>query len=81
LREVDEFGVKIVAKHLLNKGSVFRLDSPLLHEITGSAESHLFTVSATWVDEVEGMYAAFAEFDATNENLMASVRRWLSQTH
>jgi len=32
LREVDEFGVKIVAKHLLNKGSVFRLDSPLLHE-------------------------------------------------
>lgn len=81
LKEVDEFGIKLVSPHLLNKGSVFSLDSPLLHQITGSAQPHLFTVTATWLEDEDGNYAAFAEFDLSNEQLLAGVRRWLSQRH
>lgn len=81
LKEVDEFGIKLVSPHLLNKGSVFQMDSPLLHQITGSAQPHLLTITATWLEDETGNYAAFAEFDATNEALLTSVRRWLSQKH
>ncbi len=81
LREVDEFGIRISSRHLLNKGSVFYIDSVLLHEITGTGEAHLFTITSTFLEPDGESYAAFAEFDHTNENVLAGVRRWLSKQH
>jgi ActR/RegA family two-component response regulator len=79
LQAVDEFGIQIVSKHLLNKGSVYHIESPLLHEVTGAAEPHLFTVTSTSIDRDGENYLAFCEFDQTNEAVLTAVRRWLSK--
>lgn len=79
ITEVDEFGIRLVSPHLLNKGSVFYIDGAVLHGVTGSAEPYLFTIASTWIEPDGVSYGAFAEFDYTNENVMAAVRRWLSR--
>ena len=79
IAEVDEFGVKLIGKHLLNKGSVYHLDSALLHRITGLAQPHLLTITSTSLSDEGDAYIAFAEFDIQDKDLMANVRRWLAR--
>lgn len=72
---VDEFGMSLVGPHLLSKGSVVRLSSPHVSDITEQKEV-LVTVDSTWIAE-EGTYGAYVEFDQDNEGLLRGVRRWL----
>lgn len=73
---IDEFGLRLRGKHLLSKGTVVKLVSPEITSITGQASGILVTVDSTWVEDGTE-YGAYAEFDAANEELLRTVRRWL----
>lgn len=76
--EIDEFGLKLDGPHLLTKGCVIRLQSPLVARITGKPEGPLVTVTQTWVDDMNGRAGAYAEFDVLDGELLKAVRQWLS---
>ena len=76
IQSVDEFGLKIISKHLLSKGLALRLEGSFISTLTGSDAVRL-NVTSTWAEQ-NGYFGASAEFDSTNERLMATVRKWLS---
>lgn len=77
LNEIDEFGMRLSSKHLLNKGSVYYISSPLLSEITGTKQPLLYTIASTEASTESQEFNAYAEFDATNQSILVAVRRWL----
>jgi two-component system chemotaxis response regulator CheY len=79
ISSVDEFGLKLVASHLVSKGLALRLDGDFIQLLT-SSDSVLLNVTSTWA-EADGQYGAYAEFDRTDEKLMTSVRKYLAQKH
>ena len=79
--EIDELGIKILSAHILPKGSALHLDGTLIHEVCGSAQAQLLSVTSTWLNTDGKSYVAFLEFDQTKADLMASVRRWLTTKH
>ncbi len=78
--EVDEFGITIKSPHVITKGSVLQISGPLIWDITGNQNTLLMTISNTWLlpNSIQ-IFAAYAEFDNTNDALMTSVRKWLTK--
>lgn len=78
---VDEFGLKLLSRHLVTKGVAMYLDSQSIREITGKNQPVLVNFTSTWVESSatgESLYGGYAEFDSTDSKLMANVRSWLS---
>ncbi|MGE0614943.1 MAG: response regulator [Bacteriovoracia bacterium] len=79
VQEVEEFGLRLACNHLLTKGLALHLDGALIQEITGRARPALLTITSTWIESSESLrYGATAEFDASDDELMTAVRRWLN---
>lgn len=79
IEEVDELGVRICGPQLFSKGSAFYLEGEFVFEMTQKRDPLLLTIHSTWVDSQQpGCYAAYAEFDQSNTELLQSVRRWLN---
>jgi len=79
MSEISEFGITLVGKHFLARGTSVLLDSPLLQEITGVDRVISMTVHNNWIDHDTGQCGSFLEFNAHNDLLMTSVRKWLSK--
>jgi CheY-like chemotaxis protein len=78
ITEVDELGVKFVSNHLVSKGTPLYLEHPFIHSLTAKEHPVLTTVTSTWVEPDGVSCGAYAEFDETDEELRASVRRWIA---
>ena len=78
--EVDELGLKIQLSHLTPKGTPLLLEGAWIEELTGSPKPRLVTVTSTWVSPDTGLYGAYVEFDLTDDQLIASIRSWITKT-
>ncbi len=77
--EVDELGILFSSKHLLTKGSQFKVSGQPIEEISDSADPMILTVMTTRADAKSGRYLMYCLFDVHNELLLRSVRHWLVQ--
>ena len=79
VREVDEFGIRGMTRHLVSKGSVVSVGGPMVQEIFGSDKPRLMTVAQTWVEPGEKIYGCFLEHDLANEETARAVRFWVTK--
>ncbi|HAZ14456.1 MAG: hypothetical protein A2X86_00165 [Bdellovibrionales bacterium GWA2_49_15] len=78
ITEISEYGMKFEGDHFFARGSSLKVQCPLLTEIFGEGRAYLFVVHNNWIDKEAGISGIFVEFDASNENMMAKLRQWLS---
>ncbi|MBI2519237.1 MAG: response regulator transcription factor [Bdellovibrio sp.] len=78
ITEISEYGVKFEGDHFFARGSSLKIQCPLFTEIFGEDRAYLFVVHNNWVDKDAEICGIFVEFDASNENMMAKLRQWLS---
>lgn len=77
IHEVEESGLRLTGNHLIAKDMAIYLDGSMIHELTGSTQPLLVTITSSWAEAQDGVYGAFAEFDTTNRDLRTAIRRWL----
>ncbi|MFL5812977.1 MAG: PleD family two-component system response regulator [Bdellovibrionia bacterium] len=80
IREVDEFGIRITTRHLLSKGMPLLVSGGIFSDLFGSDKFRLLTVASTWVETSENLYGSYLEFDLTDEELIQSVRKWVTNS-
>lgn len=73
---LDEISITLMGKHLIPKGTAIRLGGKILQEITDKSGGTLVTVTATGLEN--DCYSITAEFDASDTELLSSIRAWLS---
>ncbi len=79
LQSVDEFGFTLRGSHLLGKGAPIWLNSPLVQEITGKKRPTIMKVLHSTLESESNEFLSFIEFDATDDELLTNVRRWISE--
>ncbi|MBY0470419.1 response regulator [bacterium] len=77
ISEIDEYGIRLVSKHLIPKETVIRLKSDILHQIHAETKDLLTNVTATWFDAENQYYGAYAEFTDDNTQFLEALRHWL----
>ncbi len=80
LREVDEFGIRVTTRHLLNKGTPVQVSGEIFGALFGSDKPRLLNVAMTWVETSENLYGSYLEFDLTDDELIQSVRKWVAHS-
>jgi CheY-like chemotaxis protein len=76
--EIDELGIKFISSTLVPKGTVLKMDTPLLAKVGLKEKSCLVTVTNTWLIPQTQQYEAYAEFDGVDLDFLNTIRRWLS---
>lgn len=78
--EVDEFGVRVTTRHLLNKGTPVLVSGKLFQELFGTEKPKMLNVAMTWVETSENIYGSYLEFDLSDQELVQSVRKWVTHS-
>lgn len=79
IHEIDECGIRLFSKHLLNKGTALEIEGGFISELNIKSDSILVNVTSTWTEDSCGLYGVYGEFDPMNERLLKAVRLWLSK--
>ncbi|MBF0299246.1 MAG: response regulator [Oligoflexia bacterium] len=80
IEAIDECGLIIRSKYLIQKGAVVKINSPMLEEITKkntTTTKALLTVCYNWAISESNEFGAYLEFDLGNQELMNNVRSWI----
>ena len=77
INEVSEFGVTLVSGHFLTKRTYIEISGDFIKELTGQNNPLKGVISNSWINEETGAYQSFLEFDATDTDLLSSVRSYL----
>lgn len=78
--EVDEFGVRVTTRHLLNKGTPVLVSGAFFQQLFGTEKSKILNVAMTWVETSENIYGSYLEFDLSDQELIQSVRKWVTHS-
>lgn len=76
---VSEFGLTLMSKHFLTKGTYVELRGSIIKKMASHVENLTMTVNDSWIDEETRLFKAYCEFDVTDEKLMTAVRSLISR--
>ncbi|MEW6057921.1 MAG: response regulator [Bdellovibrionota bacterium] len=76
---IDELGVSLISRHLIPKGTVFKLKSSIFQEISPSVEGLLVSVVSNSFDSENGFYSAYAEFEEIPSEFPEALRQWMKR--
>ena len=77
IAEVSEFGITLIGPQFLSKGTYLELSGTFLKELTGKDQALKCTIHNSWINEENGRYMSFFEFDANDNSLLSNVRSYI----